>query len=434
MEILVFITGLTIGGIVGYLFMKGKSSSGLSTVSQQVESLQERIIEHKEQASKLETKIEADAQEILSLTRALTQKESEQKNLLEKVSEQKSELLEIQKRLTNDFKNLANEIFEEKSKKFTDLNKVNIGDLLKPLGEKIGTFEKKVEEANKENIARNSALREQLINLKELNVQVTKEAENLTKALKGDSKSQGNWGEVILERILEKSGLEKGREYLVQESFTSEEGRRLQPDIIIQLPDDKNIIIDSKVTLTAYERFSSAADENESAIQLKAHIQSLRAHIKNLNAKNYQNLYGVKGLDFVLMFIPIEPAFSLGVQNDGELFNDAYERNIVMVSPSTLIATLRTISNIWKNEYQNQNSQEIARQGGDLYDKFVGFTEDLLTLGKQLDTTQRTYGEAMKKLVDGKGNLVTRAEKIRKLGAIPSKSLDKRLVERGEED
>ncbi len=312
MEILIFIGGLAIGGIVGYLFMKGKSSSSLSSVSQQVESMQERIVEHKDQVSKLESKLEADAQEILSLTRALTQKESEQKNLLEKVSEQKNEILEIQKKLTNDFKNLANEIFEEKSRKFTDLNKVNIGDLLKPLGEKIGTFEKKVEEANKENIARNSALREQLINLKELNVQVTKEAENLTRALKGDSKSQGNWGEMILERILEKSGLEKGREYLIQESFSSEEGRRLQPDVIIQLPDNKNLIIDSKVTLTAYERYSSANDDAEQALQLKAHLQSLRAHIKNLNSKNYQSLYGVKGLDFVLMFIPIEPAFSLG--------------------------------------------------------------------------------------------------------------------------
>ena len=311
---------------------------------------------------------------------------------------------------------------------------MNIGELLSPLKEKITDFEKKVDQSNKENLENNSALREQLRNLKELNQRITKEAENLTKALKGESKTQGSWGEFILESILEKSGLVKGREYEVQESFTNDNGKRYQPDVIVKLPDNKNIIVDSKVVLVAYERYVNEEDETEKASFLKMHIQSVRKHIKDLSDKNYQHLYGVEGLDFVLMFIPIEPAFSLAVQHDAELFSDAYDKNIVIVSPSTLIATLRTISNIWKNEYQNRNALEIARQGGALYDKFAAFSEDLLKVGKSLNTTQEAYKDAMNKLVDGKGNLVTRAETIRKLGAKTSKVIEPKLIERSEDD
>ncbi|MEM9858051.1 MAG: DNA recombination protein RmuC, partial [Bacteroidota bacterium] len=296
---------------------------------------------------------------------------------------------------------------------------------------RISEFEKKVETNSKESLEQSTALREQLKSLRELNQQMSKEAENLTKALKGDTKAQGNWGEFILESILEKSGLEKGREYFVQESHNTEEGKRYQPDVIVRLPDNKNIIIDSKVTLVAYERYVNT-DSDEQTAQLKAHILAMRNHIKGLDSKKYQTLYGIDGLDFVLMFIPIEPAFSLAVQMDSELFNDAYERNIVIVSPSTLIATLRTISNIWKNEYQNQHALEIARQGGNLYDKFVAFTDDLVKVGNSLDGTQRVYKEAMKKLYEGKGNLINRAQTIKELGAKASKSMDQKLIDRAD--
>ncbi len=272
-------------------------------------------------------------------------------------------------------------------------------------------------------------MREQINNLKELNQQITKEAGNLTKALKGDSKAQGNWGEYILESILEKSGLVKGREYVVQESITNEEGKRLQPDVVIKLPENKNIIIDSKVSLVAYERFIGS-EEEDTASYLKQHILSLRQHIKGLSDKNYQKLYSIGSLDFVLLFVPIEPAFSTAAQHDREIFNDAFEKNIVIVSPSTLIATLRTIASIWKQEHQNKNTMEIARQATALYEKFKGFTDDLIDLGQQLKKTQGAYEGAMNKLSTGSGNLVKKVEDFKKLGIKPAKNIDQRLLDR----
>ena len=264
---------------------------------------------------------------------------------------------------------------------------------------------------------------------------MSEEALNLTKALKGDSKKQGNWGELILEKVLEKSGLTKGREYDVQQSFTMEDGSRLQPDVIIRLPDSKNLIVDSKVSLVAYERYI-ASDDDDKASQdafLKEHILSIRTHIKGLSGKNYQNLYGVGSPDFVLLFIPIEPAFILSISTDNDLYNDAFDKNVVLVSPTTLLATLRTIANVWKQEYQSQNAMEIAKQGADMYDKFVAFTEDLIKVGKLMDDSKKTYSEAMNKLYDGKGNLVRRAENMKKLGIKASKQLPQGLVDRAEE-
>lgn len=364
------------------------------------------------------------------LGQALARLETVNQHLTAKLGEQKQEVEAMQEKLTVQFKNLANDLLEEKSKKFTDQNKVHLEGLLKPLGERIQAFEKQVVQTNKESIERNVALRTEVKKLNELNVQITKEAENLTKAIKGDTKTQGNWGEFILESILEKSGLLKDREYLVQASFLTEEGRRYQPDVIIKLPEGKHIIIDAKVSLVDYEHFFNTEQASEQASALKKHIQSIRRHIKELSEKNYQSEYGLKGLDFVLMFIPVEPAFSLAVQHDPGLFNEAYEKNIVLVSPTTLLATLRTIANIWKHEYQNQNALEIAQQGGALYDKFVGFVEDLKHLGRQMDVTQKAYVEAMKKLHEGKGNLVRRAQNIKNLGARASKALDQNLIDR----
>ena len=353
-------------------------------------------------------------------------------NLQERLQEQKEEVKSLQDRFAAEFKNLANEIFEEKSKKFTDQNKTNLDHLLKPLGDKLSEFERKVEQTNKDSLERSTALREQILALRELNQKMSKEAENLTKALKGDTKVQGNWGEIILERILEKSGLEKDREYFIQESFTSEEGRRLRPDVIIKLPDNKNLVIDSKASLTAYEKYMNTDDDQEREQYLKEHLTSLKAHIKGLSEKNYHKLFDTGTLDYVLMFVPIESAFALLVQHGGELYNEAHNKNIIIVSPATLIATLRTVASIWKHEYQNRNALEIAKQGGALYDKFVSFAEDLLKVGQNLKQTQGAYSEAMKKLSEGNGNLVRRTELLKELGAKASKNIDQRLLDRSQ--
>ena len=418
-----FIIGLIIGTLSGWYIANAKLSAYGQTLQTKLEGVQQQLNEAKE-ALFLATN------QNLQLGQDFARLETVNQHLTEKLNEQKQAVETMQEKLTVQFKNLANDLLEEKSKKFTDQNKVNLEGILKPLGERIQAFEKQVVQTNKESLERNVALRTEVKKLSELNTQITKEAENLAKAIKGDTKTQGNWGEFILERILEKSGLTKDREYRVQASFVTEEGKRYQPDVIVQLPDDKHIIIDAKVSLVSYEQFFNTEQASERALALKKHIQSIRKHIKELSEKNYHSEYGLKGLDFVLMFIPIEPAFSLAVQHDLDIFNEAYEKNIVLVSPTTLMATLRTIANIWKHEYQNHNALAIAQQGGALYDKFVGFVEDLKHLGRQMDVAQKAYQEAMKKLYEGKGNLVRRAHNIKALGARTSKALDQNLVDR----
>ena len=369
---------------------------------------------------------------VLELNKKLSFLESDYKNLQEKILFQKEEVEKLQERFAFEFKNLANDIFEEKSKRFTDQNKTNISELLTPLKDRIVEFERKIETNNKDTITWNTSLKEQITGLKELNLQITREAENLVKALKGESKTQGNWGEFILENILEKSGLVKDREYVIQESFKSEDGKRYQPDVIIKLPEGKNIIIDAKVSLTAYERYCNSESDDEKMLGLKNHLLSIKNHIKNLGDKNYQKLYGVKSLDFILLFIPIEPALSLAIQQDNNLFNQAFDRNIVIVSPSTLLATLRTISSIWRQENQNRNALEIAKQSGDLYDKFVGFVQDMSDLGMRISSVRDVYDKAMNKLSEGRGNLISRAEKIKNLGAGTTKVLPQELIEKSD--
>ncbi|SMD36951.1 DNA recombination protein RmuC [Reichenbachiella faecimaris] len=435
-------TGLVLGAGAAWLVAKSKFQNPQNADAQlktkELELQVKMEIERSESLTanlkEMNDELRGEREKIMQLSNQHSRLESDYKNIQETLKTQKEELNQIREKFSAEFKNMANEILEENSKKFTTHNKEQVDQLLKPLGEKIVAFEKKVEETNKENIARNSALKEQIAGFKELNQKITKEAENLVKALKGDTKAQGNWGEFILESILEKSGLEKQREYFVQQSYADDEGNRYQPDVVVKLPDDKSIIVDSKVSLIAYERYTNTDDKEEKEKQIKAHLLSLRAHIKGLSEKNYQSLYGVEGLDFVLLFIPIEPAFSLAVQKDAELFNDAYSKNIVIVSPATLIATLRTIASIWKQEYQNRNAIEIAKEGGNLYDKFVAFTEDVKGIGRQLDLTQKVYVEAAKKLYEGKGNLINRAEKMKKLGAKATKNMDQKLLERSGED
>ncbi len=418
--------GLIIGALSSWYIAHAKLGAYSQTLQTKLEGAQQQLKEAKEELVLTHHQNRQLGQDFVRL-------ETVNQHLTAKLGEQKQAVEAMQEKLTIQFKNLANDLLEEKSKKFTDQNKINLEGILKPLGERIQAFENQVVQTNKESLERSVALRTEVKKLNELNAQITKEAENLTKAIKGDTKTQGNWGEFILESILEKSGLTKDREYSVQASFLTEEGKRYQPDIIIQLPEGKHIIIDAKVSLVNYDQFFNTEQPQERALALKKHIQSIRKHIKELSEKNYQSEYGLKGLDFVLMFIPIEPAFSLAVQHDLGIFNEAYEKNIVLVSPTTLMATLRTIANIWKHAYQNQNALEIAQQGGALYDKFVGFVEDLKHLGRQMDITQKAYLEAMKKLYEGKGNLVRRAHNIKILGARTSKALDQNLVDRADE-
>lgn len=417
------ISGLILGALSTWYVTHGQLNAREQALQTRLEVQQQQLVVIKEEL------VEANKHN-LQLGQDKVRIETTNQYLEEKLAKQRQDLETIQEKLTIQFKNLANDLLEEKSKKFTDQNKLHLERLLTPLGERIQAFEQQVIQTNKESLARNVALRTEVRKLNELNTQITKEAENLTKAIKGDTKVQGNWGEFILESILEKSGLVKDREYRVQASFVTEDGKRYQPDVVVHLPEEKHVIIDAKVSLVHYEQFSSVEHAAEQAIMIKKHIQSVRKHIKELSEKNYQQQYGLKGLDFVLMFVPIEPAFSLAVQHDATLFQDAYDKNIVLVSPTTLIATLRTIANIWKHEYQSQNAMEIAQQGGALYDKFVGFVEDLTQIGRQLDTTQRVYVDAMKKLYEGKGNLVRRVEHIKTLGVRTSKALAKNLVDR----
>ena len=368
-----------------------------------------------------------------SLAIHLAKKENDFDNLLERNKEQKQEVEQLQEKFTKEFENLANKILEEKTVKFTEQNKENLKNILSPLQDRIQLFEKKVEDTHKESIDYHAALRQQILGLREMNEQMSKETINLTKALKGDSKMQGNWGELVLERVLEKSGLEKDREYFVQQSHVTEDGNRVFPDVIINLPDGKKMIIDSKVTLTAYERFINEEDSNVKNQYLKEHIISINRHVEQLGNKNYHDLYQMESPDFVLLFIPIESAFAVALNEDTTLYNKAFEKNIVIVTPSTLLATLRTIDSMWTNQKQQENAIEIARQAGALYDKFEGFVSDLIKIGKKMDEAKIEYGNAMNKLVDGKGNLVNSVEKLKKMGAKAKKALPESVLKRATE-
>jgi DNA recombination protein RmuC len=352
------------------------------------------------------------------------------KNLQQKLDENKEEVTKLQEKFTKEFENLANKIFEDKSTKFTEQNKQNIQTILNPLQEKIKGFEDKVDKTHKESIDYHAALRQQIVGLKEMNLQMSKETINLTKALKGDNKTQGNWGELVLERVLEKSGLEKNREYFVQQSFTNDEGKRVLPDVVIHLPDNKKMIVDSKVSLTAYEQFVNSEDETQKALFLKEHINSLKRHIEQLSEKKYEDIYKIESPDFVLLFIPIEPAFAVAINSDNFLYNKAFDKNIVIVTPSTLLATLRTIDTMWNNEKQQKNALEIARQAGSLYDKFHGLLNDLIGIGKKIDASKTDYNAAMNKLVEGNGNLINSVEKLKKMGAKAKKALPENIIER----
>ncbi|MFL9836304.1 DNA recombination protein RmuC [Flavobacterium sp. ST-75] len=436
-----FIIALALGIYLGRILFSSKSSSDKKVLEERNNSLMLTIEQLKQQAVNEKGVFEKQITQIITerddlrtakdaLTVQLTKKETDFDNLMERMREQRKETEELREKFTKEFENLANKILEEKSNKFTEQNKENLKNILSPLQEKIHLFEKKVEDTHKESIDYHAALRQQILGLREMNEQMSRETLNLTKALKGDSKMQGNWGELILERVLEKSGLEKGREYEVQQSYTTEEGNRIQPDVVINLPDGKKMIVDSKVSLVAYERYVNEEDETLRTVHLKEHVGSIKRHVDQLSDKNYHDIYKMESPDFVLLFIPIEPAFAIALNEDTTLYNKAFERNIVIVTPSTLLATLRTIDSMWTNQKQQENAYEIARQAGALYDKFEGFVGDLIMVGKRMDEGKKAYEGAMNKLVNGRGNIITSIEKLKKMGAKAKKALPENIVNR----
>jgi DNA recombination protein RmuC len=426
------IGALILGLLLGYFYSKSKSENNLKTSDSQLLVVNSELEYLKRELEQTRDSLSIVRNEKEQVSIALARQENESQSLLSKLGEQKGEIERLQEQFTKDFELLANKILEEKTNKFTEQNKENLKTILSPLQEKIQLFEKKVEDTHKESIGFNAALHQQIRSLREVHEQMSKETLNLTKALKGDSKMQGNWGEMILEKVLEKSGLEKDREYFVQKSFDTADGTKVFPDVVINLPDGKKMIVDSKVSLVSYERYVNEIDDNIRAEALSSHLQSIKRHIEQLGEKNYHDLYQIESPDFVLMFIPIETAFSIAINTDTNLYNKAFEKNIVIVTPSTLLATLRTIDTMWTNQKQQDNAIEIARQAGALYDKFVNFMEDLIKIGKRIDDSKSEYSDAMNKLFDGNGNLVTSIEKLKKMGAKAKKSLPENILRRAD--
>jgi len=442
-ELVYLAAGIIIGFITAWFIRKyqfnsirgisfeeaGRLNDQMSDLKNEKGRMEERTTGLERQLTEVKIELLSERKEAQSLKSSLVAATTEHANLQDKLTTQKSELEQIQQKFTVEFENLANKILDEKSRKFTEQNRVNLDGILKPLNDKIGEFRDKVEKAYVDESRERLSLEKEIKRLADLNVQMSKDANNLTSALKGDSKTQGNWGEMILESILEKSGLEKGREFIVQESHGTDDGGRVRPDVVINLPEKRNMIIDSKVSLKAYEQYNAAVSEDDRSSLLAEHVNSLRSHIKILSQKNYQNLYRVNSPDFVLLFMPIEPALALAINAEPNLFGEAFDKHVVIVSPSTLLATLKTVESIWRLENQNRNAMEIARQAGALYDKFVAFIEDLTEVGKKIDMTQKAYDNAMNKLHTGTGNLVRRVENIKQLGAKTTKGLPQQLVE-----
>lgn len=385
----------------------------------------------KEENKRLQQEVTQLRANFINENNRATRAEESLKAQREIAAKQQQNLEELQQRFNLEFSHIANKLLDEKSAKFTEQNQSNLNQIINPLKENIKAFEEKVEKVYQTEAAERSQLKGVIFQLMDQSKQIQTDANNLTRALKGDHKKQGNWGEVILERVLETSGLVKGREYTIQKSHNNAEGERLQPDVVVNLPDEKNLIIDAKISLVAYERWASAETDEEKNVHLKQHLLSIKNHIDGLSSKNYQHLYAINSPDFVLLFVPIEASFSVTIQADTELFNYAWNKKVVLVSPTTLLATLRTIASIWKIDRQNKNVFEIAEEAGALYDKFVGFLDDMVKIGKHIEQTQKAHDDAFKKLQYGAGNLIGKAEKIKKLGAKTkaNKQIDSRFLD-----
>lgn len=442
----IFLSGIILGFLIKHLksskqiknleaFSKQKELESLSLKEQQQKS-ETYFLELKTEMQKEIKDVSRDREEIRNekefFKNELTRKNVEFENLRQRNEEQKSEVEQLQEKFSKEFENLANKILEQKSEKFTLQNKENIQNILNPLQEKIKVFEEKVDRNSENSLKRHAELGKQLQFLNEQNLKISEEATNLTKALKGDTKMQGNWGEMILESVLERSGLQKDAEYFVQQNFHTSEGKRVMPDVVIKLPGEKRMIIDAKVSLNAYERYINEGEEHKST-HLKNHLIAIKNRVDELSKKNYHQLYQMESPDFVLLFIPIEAAFAIASNEYPQLYSNAFDKNIIIVTPTTLLAVLKTIDSMWQNEKQKQNAIIIATQAGALYDSFTNLTDELLKIGRQLGTVQGSYDNAMKKLT-GKGNLIRRVEKLKKLGAKASKQIDQQLISHTQED
>jgi DNA recombination protein RmuC len=429
MDVLVLLAGLIAGACATYLAVRPtlRTIASLRAESETLRSeraaLGARVAALEQQSGMAVQDLAAERTRTLELTADRARLASEVQASAERLAGQTRDLEQLNARFNEAFNAVANRLLVENADRIQEQHRGALDGLLTPLREKLDRFERTVEQTHRENIRENQSLKDQIVSLQQLNRSIGEEARNLTSALKGQSKTQGNWGEVILERILEKSGLQRDREYRVQASHTGDDGRRLQPDVVLHLPEGKTLVIDAKVSLNAYERFCATEDETLREAALREHVLSVRRHIRELSEKNYHTLYSIASPDFVLMFIPIEPAFTLVVQHEPAVYDEAMAKNIVMVSQSTLMATVLTIASVWRREYQNQNAFEIARKAGDLYDKFVGFVEDMDDLGKRLQSADRSFDNAMKKLHTGRGSLVARSQELRTLGARTTKTL-----------
>lgn len=423
--------GIVLGGLAMAFWHRGRGGEALRLLREAHErdrrDTDGRIAQREAQLQDLN-------RELNTLNGAFGQERQRNEDLQEKLEVQKAELEQLNERMTKEFKQIAAALMEEKGKQLAEHQEGKLKLLLDPFKDRILEFQKQVGEAYEKEGRERFALKKEIGELVKQNQQLSEDADNLTRALKGDSQSQGAWGEMILDRLLEDSGLIKGQEYSMQESTTQADGTRLRPDAVINLPEDKHLIIDSKVSLVHYEQYSSSTDEEERKRLLKRHIDSMRAHAKGLSEKNYPKLYGITSVDFVLMFVPIEPAFLLALREGPHIFQEAYDRQVVMVTHSTLMATLRTIHGLWKNERINQNHMEIAKRAGLLYEKFVGFTDDLISVGAQMGQARKSYENAMGKLSQGTGNLVRQVEMLRDLGAKTNKGLNPKLLERAMEE
>jgi DNA recombination protein RmuC len=419
------------GAGAAWLLLRGRAERayerGLTEKERDVSALRQEVQSVKEHLDEVKTRRDELNAQVGTLREERSTLRAKNEELRTRLNEQEDRLEQQQEQLRDQFENLANDILDEKTEKFTEQNEKNLDQLLEPLQERLGEFKKKVEETYEKGLKERSQLETQIEQLSELNETMSERAEDLTEALEGQSKTQGDWGEMVLERILEESGLQEGREYHTQVSRTNGQGKRLRPDVVIELPEERFVVIDAKVSLTAYRRHVSADAEGEEADHLREHLQSVRSHVNGLADKDYGSLYGERSPDFVLLFLPIEPAFALALQNDESLYQSAFDQGVVIVSPTTLQATIATIANIWRQERQNQNAREIAERGGRLYDKFVLFAEALEEVGKRIEQAQESYHTAKKRLTDGRGNLLRQVEMLRELGAENSKSLPEDL-------
>ncbi len=444
MQILDFVaplfTGLLIGAGAMWLILRARIASaevrtkGESQVD--IARLNERLFASQQEVSRLQSdgeKLAALCDQLTTERQRLSGQVAELSTTLETerthIGDKLEFLKNVEERFSNSFKTLASDILEDKSKRFTEQNQTNLNQLLEPLKSKITEFQGKVHEVYVQEGKDRSALAEQVKQLMALNNQLSADAHNLTRALTGQAKAQGIWGEGILERVLEASGLKKGREYDVQESHTLADGSRFQPDVVVHLPEERHLIIDAKVSLTAYAEYANAETDLERDVALKRHLDSVRAHIKGLSEKNYQQLYGLQSLDFVFMFIPVEPAFMLAISHDSNLWQEAWKKNVLLVSPSTLLFVVRTVAHLWRQEDQSRNAQDIASRGAALYDKLVGFVEDLDEIGMRLNQAKDTYDKAYGKFKSGTGNVIRQAEMLRGLGVKPTKHLPKNLLD-----